>query len=92
MSNPIAVKIYKAFEELTQACERYKECDKCDDCPMKIYCLEDSFVTLGETAYGVSLDKLDEFITGADELTSYISKEDWEAEEANVRRCDPDYM
>ena len=82
--------IYKSLEELVQACERYKECQKCEECPMSVWCIEEN--NLADIAYNVPSSLIDDFITGADELTAFISKEDDEANEWDVRRNDPDYQ
>ena len=84
--------IYKALEEIVEACERFKECEKCNtqDCPMHNNCIE--VETLADIAYNIPQSILDEFLTKAEKLTITLTKEDWEAEEANLRRCDPDYM
>lgn len=84
--------IYKALEEIAEACESFKECDKCNakDCPMHVWCIEDE--TLADIAYGVPRGRLEEFLSKAECLTTELTKEDWEEEEANLRRCDPEYM
>ena len=84
--------IYKALEEITEACESFKEYDKCNsvDCPMHNCCIEEE--TFADFAYNTPKSVLEEFLSKAEKLTVELTKEDWEAEEANVRRCDPDYM
>lgn len=87
----IQKKISESLEELVQACERFKECGKCnsDDCPMHTWCLEEE--TLSDIAYNTSKSEIEEFIAKAEKLTIEITKEDLEADYWNLRRCDPDY-
>ena len=60
--------IYKSLEQMEQACEKYKECDKCnfDDCPMRVWCLDE--YDFNEIALNVSHDTVRDFIEGADRL------------------------
>lgn len=81
--------IYKALDELTQCCEKHKETGNCrENCAMSVWCIED--YELSQIAYNVSHDTINDFVTEADELTTYCSKEDWDAEQANLKRCDPE--
>lgn len=83
-----AQKIEKALEEMTMCCERIKEYRKCAVCPLAVNCLdEEPFL---DVAYNAPVEKIAEFIEMAENLTDEMTREEWEAEQANLRRCDPD--
>lgn len=84
-----AQKIEKAFEEMTMCCERIKEYEKCgSECPMWANCLDDT--PFLDVEYNAPAEKIAEFIEMAETLTDEMTREEWEAEQANLRRCDPD--
>ena len=83
-----AQKISKALEEMTMCCERIRERRKCAVCPLAVNCLdEEPFL---DVAYNAPAEKIAEFIEMAECLTDEMTREEWEAEQANLRRCDPD--
>lgn len=83
-----AQKISKALEELTMCCERIREYRNCAVCPLAVNCLDETpFLNV---AYNAPAEKIAEFIEMAETLTDYMTREEWEAEQANLRRCDPD--
>lgn len=90
MSKGRARRIYAGIDELYQCCEAIKESKKsCEICPMKHHCIDETSVL--DFGLDVTFDMIDEFLECADEVSSYApTQEEWEAEEANVRRCDPD--
>ena len=83
-----AQKIEKALEEMTMCCERIKEYRKCGECPMKSDCLDD--VPFLDVAYNKSVYTIADFIKMAETLTDEMTREEWEADQADVARNDPD--
>lgn len=83
-----AQKIEKALEEMAMCCERIKEYRECGDCPMMSDCLDDSAFL--DVVYNAPVEKIAKFIEMAENLTDEMTKDEWEAEQANLRRCDPD--
>lgn len=86
----IASRLPKALDELMMCCEQMKEYGRCngDDCPMNTFCLEETdFATI---AYEVTKEKWEEFIKAAD-AEPEMTRDDWEAEQGNLLRCDPDW-
>lgn len=65
----VAQSIYKAFEELQNACETIFDLGECGKCPMRSYCIKDDDAIFGEVIYNVSLDALKRFINYAERLT-----------------------
>ena len=65
----VAQQIYKAFEELQNACETIDEYGECGKCPMRIYCIKDDNAVFGEVIYNASLDTIKGFIDYAERLT-----------------------
>ena len=75
---------------MAMCCERIKEGDKCSECPMSIWCLdEEPFL---DVAYGLSTDTATKFFEMAENLTDEYTKDDYEADRGNLERCDPDDM
>ena len=65
----VAQNIYKAFEELQNACETILDLGECGKCPMRIYCIKEDSTNFGEVIYDASLDTIKGFINYAERLT-----------------------
>lgn len=84
-----AQKIEKALEEMAMCCERIKEYNKCgSNCPMWTNCLDDTAFL--DVAYNAPVEKIARFIEMAETLTDEMTREEWEADQADVARNDPD--
>lgn len=85
-----AEKIVKALEDLYNCCIEIKDCGRCDDCPMKSLCLEDNdVITVADL---LSTETVTEFIKFAEDVEPIRDKWDYEADEWNLRRGDPEDM
>lgn len=84
-----AEKIYRAVDELVDACARLNEFDLCNEsCPLHCVCLEDT--TVEEFNDLVTEDMITEFIEVSESAEPTIDRWDYEADEWNLRRGDPD--
>lgn len=93
MSNRAVTKRFiSVMDEIVQCCEVIEESERsCSDCPLHNTCIKE--YPLVDFYEDVPYGKLTEFFDTADELTSYVpTREEWEADQGNLRRCDPDDM
>ena len=90
--------IYDNITDLIVACETVRRADRCGDCSLKEVCLIDSLYE--EVAYKAKPNTIRKLIHLADDITEAEEEQNkteeqrrWEAEaeEWNLRRCDPDY-
>ena len=93
----VANEIYDRLGELIVCCETVRDACKCDECPIRETCLEES--TFERVANRVKVANLKKLINMADEITEEEEERNkteydrrWEAEAdyCNDRRCDPD--
>ena len=93
----VANEIYDRLGELIVCCETVRDVCKCDECPIKETCLEES--TFERVANRIKVANLKKLINMADEITEEEEERNkteydrtWEAEADywNDRRCDPD--
>ena len=62
------------LDEITEACEKIKECDLCHECPMSVYCIEET--TLADIAYECPQDDFKEIIKMGEDPKWYIMSDD----------------
>lgn len=93
----VANEIYDRLGELMACCETVRDACKCDVCPIRETCLEES--TFERVSYKVKVANIKKLIEMADEITEEEEERAkteeqrrWEAEAEywNLRRCDPD--
>lgn len=93
----VANEIYDRLGELMACCETVRDACKCDICPIRETCLEES--TFERVSYKVKVANIKKLIEMADEITEEEEERAkteeqrrWEADADywNDRRCDPD--
>ena len=85
MSNSVtAADISKAFNTLMVSCEAIKERDRCDECPMRYVCLDDTEESVISIADLISASSWEEFLTFADNAT--FRDEDLKSQYEDFRR------
>lgn len=94
----VANSIYDRLGELQACCDTVRDACKCEECPIRDYCLEES--TFERVATKVKVVSIDKMVAMADEITEaeYEAQKTeeqrrWEAEADywNDRRCDSVY-
>ena len=93
----VANSIYDRLSELMALCDTVRDAYKCDECPIKDMCLEES--TFEKVSTKVNVTHINKMIDMADAITEEEEERAkteeqrrWEAEADywNDRRCDPD--
>lgn len=93
----VANEIYDRLGELMACCETVRDVCRCDVCPIRETCLEES--TFERVSYKVKVTNIKKLIEMADEITEEEEERAkteeqrrWEAKADywNDRRCDPD--
>lgn len=93
----VANEIYDRLGELMVCCEVVRDVCKCEECPIRETCLEES--TFERVSTRVKVNGIRKLIAMADEITEEEEERakteeerKWEAEADywNDRRCDPD--
>ena len=72
------------LDEITEACERIKEAELCAECPMRVYCIEES--TFADIAYECPQDDFKEIIKMGEEPKWYVMSTDERLEAAYRNR------
>ena len=91
MNHAFAYKVCSSLDDMVQCCQEIKSNEDCDSCPLSGMCIEKTTVT--ELADRVKLTSMAKFADLADEpKPKSMTQEEYDAEQGNLKRCDPDDM